>query len=116
MANGAFAADLRFAKPAGGRSNPANRPSAAIVREVFEETGLRVRPRRIAADMPGAYDQPRIGSHSHWPHARTGTGGSTMHDESGRSVAATKHAVVIAGGGPTGLMLAAELALARVDV
>jgi 3-(3-hydroxy-phenyl)propionate hydroxylase len=28
----------------------------------------------------------------------------------------TAHAVVIAGGGPTGLMLAAELALARVDV
>jgi 2-polyprenyl-6-methoxyphenol hydroxylase-like FAD-dependent oxidoreductase len=31
-------------------------------------------------------------------------------------LAVTKHAVVIAGGGPTGLMLAAELALARVDV
>jgi 3-(3-hydroxy-phenyl)propionate hydroxylase len=28
----------------------------------------------------------------------------------------TEHAVVIAGGGPTGLMLAAEVALARVDV
>src|SRR5437868_12258095 len=28
----------------------------------------------------------------------------------------TQHAVVIAGGGPTGLMLAGELALARVDV
>jgi 2-polyprenyl-6-methoxyphenol hydroxylase-like FAD-dependent oxidoreductase len=30
--------------------------------------------------------------------------------------AMTKHAAVIAGGGPTGLMLAGELALARVDV
>jgi NADPH-dependent 2,4-dienoyl-CoA reductase/sulfur reductase-like enzyme len=29
---------------------------------------------------------------------------------------AAGHAVVIAGGGPTGLMLAAELALAGVDV
>ena len=28
----------------------------------------------------------------------------------------TNHSVVIAGGGPTGLMLAAELALAHVDV
>src|SRR3954468_846270 len=33
----------------------------------------------------------------------------------GRSVAMTNHAVVIAGGGPTGLMLAGELALAGVD-
>ena len=28
----------------------------------------------------------------------------------------TEHAVVIAGGGPTGLMLAGELALAGVDL
>ena len=32
------------------------------------------------------------------------------------SVAMTRHAVVIAGGGPTGLMLAGELALADIDV
>ena len=31
-------------------------------------------------------------------------------------MAMTEHAVVIAGGGPTGLMLAAELALAGIDV
>ena len=37
-------------------------------------------------------------------------------DTQQRSVATTEHAVVIAGGGPTGMMLAAELALAGVDV
>src|SRR6267378_4106205 len=36
--------------------------------------------------------------------------------ENNRSVAMTNHAVVIVGGGPTGLMLAGELALAAVDV
>ena len=35
-------------------------------------------------------------------------------DVSGGSVAMTEHAVVIAGGGPAGMMLAAELALAKV--
>jgi 2-polyprenyl-6-methoxyphenol hydroxylase-like FAD-dependent oxidoreductase len=39
-----------------------------------------------------------------------------MHDESESRGAPTKHAVVVAGAGPTGLMLAGELALARVDV
>ncbi|HVV87363.1 MAG TPA: FAD-dependent oxidoreductase [Kofleriaceae bacterium] len=38
-----------------------------------------------------------------------------MQDESRRG-GAVDHEVVIAGGGPTGLMLAAELALAKVDV
>jgi 3-(3-hydroxy-phenyl)propionate hydroxylase len=37
-------------------------------------------------------------------------------DVSDGSVAMTEHAVVIAGGGPAGMMLAAELALAKVDV
>jgi 2-polyprenyl-6-methoxyphenol hydroxylase-like FAD-dependent oxidoreductase len=39
-----------------------------------------------------------------------------MHDEVRPNAATTKHAVVIAGGGPTGLMLAGELALAGIDV
>ena len=37
-------------------------------------------------------------------------------DVSDGSVAMSEHAVVIAGGGPAGMMLAAELALAKVDV
>jgi 3-(3-hydroxy-phenyl)propionate hydroxylase len=43
-------------------------------------------------------------------------GNSIMRLGADRSVAMTEHAVVIAGGGPTGLMLAGELALAQVDV
>ena len=39
-----------------------------------------------------------------------------IDDVSEGRVAMTEHAVVIAGGGPTGMMLAAELALAKVDV
>src|SRR3981081_426647 len=37
-------------------------------------------------------------------------------DVSDGAAAMTQHAVLIAGGGPTGLMLAGELALAGVDV
>src|SRR5262249_40264236 len=36
--------------------------------------------------------------------------------DGGGGVPMTEHAVVIAGGGPTGLMLAGELALAEIDV
>ena len=39
-----------------------------------------------------------------------------MQDKNARNVDTTNHAVVIVGGGPTGLMLAGELALAGVDV
>lgn len=39
-----------------------------------------------------------------------------MQTRAGQGVPTTEHAVVIAGGGPTGLMLAGELALAGVDV
>ena len=41
---------------------------------------------------------------------------SAVVDTHGLIVARTEHAVVIAGGGPTGMMLAAELALQGVDV
>src|SRR5882672_4438390 len=65
----------------------------------------------------GACGKPRVMPQSPRPQARNDRSGRIeMHDESARSVAVTKHAVVIAGGGPTGLMLAGELALARVDV
>src|SRR5436190_20255853 len=42
------------------------------------------------------------------------TSGSRAAETTG--AAGTSHAVVIAGGGPTGLMLAGELALAGIDV
>ena len=42
-------------------------------------------------------------------------GGDVLEGSTGK-LAITEHAVVIAGGGPTGMMLAAELALAEVDV
>jgi glycine/D-amino acid oxidase-like deaminating enzyme len=46
--------------------------------------------------------------------ALSSTSGSRAAEMTG--VAMTNHAVVVAGGGPTGLMLAGELALAGVDV
>jgi len=45
--------DDSWSLPAGA-VEPGESPSVAIVREVFEETGLRVRPRRIAAVVGGS--------------------------------------------------------------
>ncbi len=54
--------------------------------------------------------KPRVAPHNRRPKRQTnGIGGAKMR-------VMTEHAVVIAGGGPTGLMLGGELALAGVDV
>jgi 2-polyprenyl-6-methoxyphenol hydroxylase-like FAD-dependent oxidoreductase len=45
-----------------------------------------------------------------------GRNAGVVHGVSGGGVAMSEHAVLIAGGGPAGMMLAAELALAKVDV
>jgi hypothetical protein len=55
--------------------------------------------------------RPQAGSYGKWEERN-----ACVVGVSGWSMAMTQHAVVVAGGGPTGLMLAGELALARVDV
>ena len=74
----------------------------------------------VAPPIPSVGGQAGVGPHHRRPRARTyGDGRNEMQvvvDIHGASVAMTEHAVVIAGGGPTGMMLAAELALAGVDV
>lgn len=45
--------DQSWSLPAGA-IEPGESPSVAVVREVFEETGLQVRPRRIAAVVGGS--------------------------------------------------------------
>src|SRR4051812_1867787 len=61
----------------------------------------------------------RAGTSNRWWGSRCGCGARRAgggRRDAGRGAAMTGHAVVVAGGGPTGLMLAGELALAKVDV
>ena len=69
----------------------------------------------------GAFMKPWVVPHNRPPQPRThGNGGvqcaSLISTYPTGSVMMSEHAVVIAGGGPAGMMLAAELALAKVDV
>ncbi len=78
--------------------------------DVEPMVGLAVRLRALGAEVrvcapPDCAER--------WPRDVRAGGGRR---DAGRSAAMTEHAVVIAGGGPTGLMLAGELALAGVDV
>src|SRR5688572_8720368 len=54
--------------------------------------------------------------HGRHEHRRAREGACRKRPERLTMGAMTEHAVAIAGGGPTGLMLAGELALAGVDV
>ena len=75
--------------------------------------GTRVRPGRPR--RPGGVRRGHRGSGR--PLRRDDPGDpATRHPHHERGTAMTGHAVVIAGGGPTGMMLAAELALAGIDV
>src|ERR1700684_3538372 len=61
---------------------------------------------------PGACGKTRVMAQNRWPKQELSDfGGSYVGVE-----VMGEHAVVVAGGGPTGLMLAGELALAGVDV
>src|SRR6185295_11391683 len=63
----------------------------------------------VAASWRGG-GVPRVGGYRRAAAGRRHAAGGDL------SVAISSHAVVIAGGGPTGLMLAGELALAGIDV
>src|SRR5262249_347762 len=104
----------RFQGLTSSSSRQASRPSRLLFRvrlhlstqSVTRTGGLAASPgpcRKITGD-------PQTTSEM---EARNAT---VIFDGSDRSVVLTEHRVVIAGGGPTGLMLAGELSLAEVDV
>src|SRR6201996_1028595 len=77
------------------------------------------RRRRARKDPIKTRDHAKGGRNSPLPPRRMYIRGRVLRQApicAAESSTMTNHAVVIAGGGPTGLMLAGELALARVDV
>src|SRR5690606_37380703 len=88
------------------------------VREVFRRDAPLDRPYPSAARgwcsaRPG---RPGHSTRRGPPAARRSSRAGRRRHEAKRSVAMMQHGVVIAGGGPTGLMLGGELALAGADV
>src|SRR5262245_1077077 len=65
---------------------------------------------------PGACGKPPVMPHERCPRPEPDSRGNSDMRACIDQKEATGHSVVIAGGGPTGLMLAGELALAGVDV
>ena len=96
-----------------GRSATCSRRAAAD-----DERG-HVEPRRHeqrTAREGACRKRPKRADHDSFAEPITARTDGARSRGMGAAAAMTEHAVVIAGGGPTGLMLAGELALAGIDV
>lgn len=114
-----------------GKTSKAGRPTERTSTSSISRTGgLAARPGQCRivgnpsqklTEMGGTNARVVVGvwvAQGPWTNGGTrGAAGGSPHTAGvDGSVAMTRHEVVIAGGGPTGLMLAGELALAGVDV
>src|SRR5262245_42910928 len=96
------------------RKKQAKRPHTTSYSSYVAHKGLASRPgsSRKTADRSQGLRSPRMPVLVSMGAARAVEPAAAAY----RSTAMIEHAVVIVGGGPTGLMLAGELALAGVDV